>query len=190
MRNSCLDTSPMPASSSSCTARANTGFRQQDGSGLQVPGLLCAHPAQRGARGCCLDLQANGERGPLREILADAEVGLSRAGPMGPWDPALGLHSNSLLCPLGLCVLESQLSECSFSKRDDSCCCVMHIVTSLLSVHTKDYCEKFNIQATKTQAGTLVCVRAFLSLGEKGDICSRISLSEVEQETKEIHAYR
>ena len=50
------------------TARANTGLRRQDGSGLQASGLLCTHPAQRGARGCCLDLQASGERGPLREI--------------------------------------------------------------------------------------------------------------------------
>lgn len=84
---------------------------------------------------------ASGERGLLCQF---QPLQMQRQS-MGLLKLCLGLRSNSPLCLLGLSVLESQLSTCSFSKRDDICCCVMHIVTSLVSVHTKGYCEKISI---------------------------------------------
>lgn len=113
-----------------------------DSQGAQV----CRHTAQRtlpsrepeAAAGTC---GASGERG----LLCQFQPSQMQRQSMGLLKLCLGLHSNSPLCPLGLSVLDSQLSTCSFSKRDDICCCVMHIVTSLLSIHTKGYCEKISI---------------------------------------------
>lgn len=119
---------------------------------------------QRRARGCCLDLQASGERGPQGEIQPSQmqRSGCSEQGVPGtlPW----GSIQTALCARLGhVCWRAS--SQGGFSKRNGIWCCVMHVVTSLLSVHTKDHCGKFHIQVTKTQVGTLVCGRAFRSLG-------------------------
>lgn len=84
---------------------------QSHGWGLQAPGLLCTYPAQRGARGCCLDWKQVGRGGPCTgSSPQDAEVGVSQAGAKVPWDSASGICSNTPWCLLGLCGLNSQLS--------------------------------------------------------------------------------
>lgn len=90
-------------------------------------------------------LQARGEQVGRGDSYVSSSPCRCRGRAWGLLKLCLGLHSNSPLCPLGLSVLQSQLSTCSFSERDDICCCVMHIVTSLVSVHTKGYCEKISI---------------------------------------------